>query len=142
MSAWAVLPVGALMTVSTAISEATVIFDAAVTGNRAVFESWWVFAEGMGNGFAAMALAFTAIAGNETRTSGVTPRWASGIATVAGAASFAGWVLGSWLGVAIGGLVWVVSSLMMCVWLVWFGLALTWAGRAQAARQPSVTFKA
>jgi hypothetical protein len=142
LSAWAVLPVGALCTVNTAIAEATVIFNAATTGNRAVFEAWWMFAEGMANGFAAMALAFTVIAASEARTAAAMPVWASWIAAVAGAAAFAGWVLGSWLDVAIGGPIWLVSSLVMCLWLIWFGLGLTRTGASYAARQPGVTFKA
>jgi hypothetical protein len=125
LSAWALLPVGALWTVTTAVAEATVLYDAAVTGNRAVYESWWRFAEGNGNGFAAMALAFTVIAANEARTEGgVTPTWASSAAAVAGIASFAGWVLGMWLGRSFGAPIWVVGSIVMCLWLVWFGLFL------------------
>jgi hypothetical protein len=142
LSAWAALPVGALWTVSTAIAEATVIFEAAISGNRALFEAWLMFAEGMANGFAAMALAFTVIAASEARTAEAMPVWTSWIAATAGAASFAGWVLGSWLDVAIGGAVWVVSSLVMCLWLMWFGLALARTGASYAARQPGVTFKA
>ena len=87
LSAWALLPVGALWTTSTAVSEATVIFDAAVAGNREVFDPWWKYAEGRANGFAAMALAFTVIAANEARTAhGGTPLWASRVAAIAGAA--------------------------------------------------------
>ena len=137
LSAWALLPVGALWTVTTAVAEATVIFNAAVTGNRAVYESWWMFAEGNGNGFAAMALAFTVIAANEARAQGgVTPFWASSIAAVAGLASFAGWALGMWLGLPFGSPIWVVGSIVMCLWLVWFGLSLTLAeaGRASIRR--------
>jgi hypothetical protein len=137
LSAWALLPVGALWTVTTAVAEATVIFDAAVTGNRAVYESWLMFAEGNGNGFAAMALAFTVIATNEARTErGATPFWASLIAAVAGLASFAGWALGMWLGLPFGAPIWVVGSIVMCLWLVWFGLSLlrVEAGRAGIRR--------
>ena len=39
MSAWAVLPVGALWTVTTAVVEVTVIADAAVSGNTDMFET-------------------------------------------------------------------------------------------------------
>lgn len=89
LSSWALVPVGALWTVNTAVAEATVIFNAAATGNREIYESWWMFAEGGANGFAAMALAFT---GNEARVSHrVTPHWAALIAAVAGAASLLGW---------------------------------------------------
>ena len=137
LSAWALLPIGALWTVTTAVAEATVIFNAAVTGDRTVYEAWWRFAEGNGNGFAAMALAFTVIAANEARTEAVaTPFWASSIAAIAGVASFAGWVLGMWLGLAFGAPIWVVGSIVMCLWLVWFGLSLARveAGRATLRR--------
>lgn len=137
LSAWALLPVGALWTVTTAVAEATVIYSAAITGNRAVYDSWWMFAEGNANGFAAMALAFAFIAANEARTEGsVTPFWASSVAAVAGLASFAGWVLGMWLGLPFGSPIWVVGSIAMCLWLVWFGLSLALAevGRASIRR--------
>jgi hypothetical protein len=89
----------------------------------------------MANGFAAMALAFTVIAANEARTSETMPVWASWIAAATGAASFAGWALGSWLDVAIGGPIWVASSLVTCLWLMWFGLTLARSGASYAARQ-------
>jgi len=132
LSAWALLPVGALWTVTTAVAEATVMYNAAVTGNRAVYESWLMFAEGNANGFAVMALAFTVIAANEARSQdGVTPSWASSIAAAAGLASFAGWALGMWLGFSFGSAIWVVGSIVMCLWLVWFGVSLA---RVEAAR--------
>ncbi len=125
LSAWALVPVGALWTASTAVAEATVVFNAAVTGNREVYESWWMFAEGRANGFAAMALAFTVIAANEARVShSVTPHWAALIAAVAGAASVLGWVLGSWLRLPFGAPIWLVGAIVTCLWLVWFGLSL------------------
>lgn len=143
LSAWAVLPVGALWTVSTAVAEATVIIDAAVAGNRAVFESWWMFAAGIGNGFAFMALAFTVIAVNEARIAHATvPRWASSIAAVAGAASFVGWVLGSWLGFAFGAPIWVVGSIAVCLWLAWFGLSLLRGETVPATRTSDVPSRA
>jgi hypothetical protein len=129
LSAWALLPVGAVWTVTAAVAEATVIYDAAITGSRAVYEFWWMFAEGNGNGFAAMALAFTVIAATEAWTKdSITPIWASSIAALAGLASFAGWALGMWLGLPFGSPIWVVGSIVMCLWLVWFGLSLVLAG--------------
>ena len=143
MSAWAVLPIGALLTVNTAISEATVIFEAAVSGNREVFEAWWGFAEGMGNGFAAMAIAFTAIAANEARhPHGTVFHWAARVASVLGIASFSGWVLGSWLGLPFGGPIWLISSLLMCLWLSWFGISLARADVGLVTRQRDVPSKA
>ena len=132
MSAWAVLPVGALWTVTTAVAEATAIAAAAAAGNRATFEAWWPFAAGMGTGFTFLALAVAAIAGHEARTPRrVTPAWASWVASVAGLASFLGWALGMWLGIDSGNVLWVASSLVMCLWLFWFGVALTRTAAAE-----------
>src|SRR5215204_5913347 len=41
MTAWAVLLVGALWTLTTAVVEATVVANAAVSGNRETFQAWW-----------------------------------------------------------------------------------------------------
>jgi hypothetical protein len=142
-SAWAALPIGALMTINTAISEATVIFEAAVTGNRATFEAWWMFAEGMGNGFAAMAIAFTLIAANEARQPhGTIFHWTARVATVVGVASVAGWVLGSWLNFPFGGPIWLISSLVMCLWLAWFGISLARSESAIATHPRDVASRA
>lgn len=125
MSAWAVLPVGALWTMTTAVAEATAVTAAAVSGNVAMFESWWAFSEGKANGFAALALAIVLVARNEARASDrVMPVWASWTGVVVAAGSFLGWVLGSWLGIGAGGPIWLLSSLVMCLWLLWFGVAL------------------
>jgi hypothetical protein len=142
ISAWAVLPIGALWTASTAVAEATVIFQAAVAGNREVYEPWWMYAEGRANGFAGMALAFTAIALNETFVvCPATPHWAAWIAAAAGTLSFAGWVMGSWLGLAFGAPIWVLGSLVMSLWLAWFGVSLARveAGRTSARRDATST---
>ena len=61
-SAWLVFALGALLTVSTAISEAAVVSVAANAGDKAAFNSWWAFGGGMGNGFFALALATALIA--------------------------------------------------------------------------------
>jgi hypothetical protein len=76
-TAWAVLPVGALWTLTTAVAEATVVAGAAVSGNTAMFEAWWAFSEGKATGFIFLALAVAVIACNETRTPRATPVWAS-----------------------------------------------------------------
>lgn len=125
-TAWAVLPVCGLWTMTTAVAEATVVTNAAVSGNSEVFEAWWAFAEGKATGFAFMALAIAVIAWNDARSvDGVTPRWSAWTATAAGLASFGGWALGMWLGVGLGNLLWLASSLLMGLWTVWFGVALT-----------------
>lgn len=125
MSAWAVVAVGALWTVTTAIAEATAVAGAAVSGDEAMFRAWWKFSEGEAGGFVFLALAVALIAGHEARgAQPATPAWAAGIAVVAGIGSFAGWAVGMWFDIPVGNLVWVVSSLVMCLWLLWFGTAL------------------
>jgi hypothetical protein len=131
MSAWGVLPVGALWTMTTAVAEATAVADAAVAGNTAMFEAWWAFSEGKATGFMFLALAVAVIAGNEARTArGATPAWASRVAAVAGTGAFFGWALGMWLGIGLGSLIWVASSIVMCLWTLWFGLSLALAPSA------------
>jgi hypothetical protein len=125
MTAWAVLVIGALWTMTTAVVEATVVTNTAVSGSNAIFETWWAFAEGKATGFAILALAVAVIAGNEARSSeGVTPKWSAWAAMAAGVVSFAGWALGMWFGVGIGNLLWVVSSILMNVWTFWLGVVL------------------
>lgn len=122
VSAWAVLTIGATWTLLTAVAEATVVTDAAIAGNGTIFAAAWAFSEGMANGFAGLALAVAVIAGSEMRAAdSATPAWASGIAVCAGIASFLGWALWSWLDFGFGAPIWVGSSTLMCLWLVWFG---------------------
>lgn len=129
MSAWAVIVVGALWTVNTAVAEATSVTGAAISGNEAMFRAWWQFAEGKASGFVFLALAVALIAGHEAHEpQRATPAWAAWIATAAGIGSFVGWALSMWLGIPAGSLLWVASSLVMCLWFLWFGVAL--------ARQP------
>lgn len=125
LTAWAVLPVGALWTMTTAVAEATVVAEAAAAGATATFEAWWAFAEGKATGFAFLALAVAVIAGNEARSperSG--PAWPAWIGMVAGIGSFGGWALGMWIGVAAGAIVWVASSIVMSIWTLWLGITL------------------
>lgn len=126
MSAWAVLVVGAIWVTTTAVAEATVITEAAVAGDTATFEAWQLFAEGKGVGFGFLAVAIAVIAGNEARsTRSVTPVWASWIGAVAGIVAFVGFVvLGVLLGIAVGGLIWLISTIVMSLWTFWFGVAL------------------
>lgn len=122
-TAWALLPVTALWTLTTAVAEATAVTDAVNSGNAEMFAAWWAFAEGKATGFAFLALAVAVIAGNEAQsTEGVPPAWT---AMVAGVASFTGWALGMWFGIGVGNLLWLVTSILMSVWIVWFGVALT-----------------
>lgn len=125
MSAWAVVCVAALWTLTTAVSEATVIADLAVSGDLAQFEAWWSFAEGNGNGFSLLALAVAMIAWNETQASQrLVPRWSAVVGAATGIASFAGWGLGVWLNIGPANLLWVLASGVMCLWLAWLGTAM------------------
>lgn len=126
MTAWAVLVVGALWVTTTAVAEATVITDAAVAGDAATFEAWQRFAEGKAVGFGFLAVAIAVIAGNEARSiHAVTPPWAAWIGAVAGVVAFVGFVvLGLLLGIAVGGPIWLVSTIVMSLWTVWFGVAI------------------
>lgn len=125
MTAWAVLTVSALWTMTTAVAEATVVTNAAVAGAKEMFEAWWAFAEGKASGIAFFALAVAVISGNEAQSSErAVPAWSAWIAMVSGVASFAGWALGRWFGVDLGNLLWVASSVLMSVWTLWFGFAL------------------
>ena len=125
MTAWAVISVGALWTITTAVVETTVLAKAASTGSIETFEEWWAFAEGKGNGFAFLALAVAVIAGSEARSPDrVLPRWSARTGTVAGAASFASWSLGMWFSIGIGNLLWVAFTIIMCMWTLWFGVML------------------
>ena len=133
-SAWVVMALGALTTFSTAVAEASVVAAAAEAGETAAFMTWWAFASGMGNGFWALALATALIAYSDARVEdGRLPRWAAAAGVVFGVLSATGWTLGQQLGIGIGGPIWLISSLLMCLWLAWFGLA------SQSARSKSVS---
>lgn len=124
LSAWAVVPVGALWTMTTAVAEATTV-AAAAAHDTARFMAWWAFAEGKANGFMFLCLAVAVIAGNEALSrQQVTPTWASLVGVVAGLGAFVGWPLGMWFGIGLGSLAWVVSSFVMGLWTLWFGLGL------------------
>lgn len=129
LTAWAVVCVGALWTITTAVAETTVVARAASSGSQETFAAWWAFAEGRANGFAFLALAVAVIGGGEARRpEGATPTWAAWIAVLAGLASFTGWALGIWLGVGVGNLLWVVASILMTLWTLWLGAALARQG--------------
>ncbi len=73
ISAWAVVLVGALWTLTTAVTEVTVIADLATSRDLARFETWWSFAEGHGDGFSMLAVAVAAIAWREVHGSTSAP---------------------------------------------------------------------
>jgi len=135
-SAWTVMALGALTTFSTAVAEASVVAVAADQGNAEAFMTWWAFSGGMGNGFWALALATALVAYHDARSNdGILPRW-GGIAGAAfGLLSATGWTLGEQLGIGIGGPIWLVSSLLMCLWLAWYGLSSSGVRAGQASAQ-------
>lgn len=125
LSAWAVVLLGGLWTLSTALAEATVIRDAATSGNADAFEAWWAYAEGNAHGFAVLALGLAVIAASDARqASGATPTWAAWTGTIAGIGAFSGWALGMWFEVPVGNVLWVLASILMAAWSAWFGVAL------------------
>jgi hypothetical protein len=135
-SAWLVFALGALLTVLTAVSEAAVVSAAANAGDKATFISWWEFSGGMGNGFFALALATALIALAEARSDARRmPAWSCAVGTVVGVLSAVGWSLGEHFGVGIGGPIWLISTLMMCAWLAWFGFAALRPARGPASPQ-------
>lgn len=144
VSAWALVFIGALWTLTTAITEVTVLADLAGTGDLSQFEAWWSFAQGYGNGFSILAVAVAVIAFNESRhPQPLVPKWSAALGAVAGIASASGWVLGVWLDIGPANLMFVLASAVMCVWLAWLGAALVrTAGtpaqeRASSSRAPT-----
>jgi hypothetical protein len=124
-SAWGVLTVGALSTMFTAITEATVIADAAAKGDLATFAPWQAFAQASALGFAFLGLAVAVLGAAQARQPvAALPTWAAYLAVPFGLGAFAGWMLGPVMGLAFGGPVWLVSSILMGLWLVSFGIGL------------------
>ena len=129
ISAWAVVLVGALWTLTTAVTEVTVIADLAASGDLPQFEAWWSFAEGHGNGFSLLAVAVSVIAWNEIKDpQRLVAKWSAAVGAGAGLASFTGWSLGVWFDIGPANLLWVPASGVMCIWLAWLGTALARTG--------------
>ncbi len=125
MSAWAVVLLGGLWTLNTAVAEATVLRAAATFESIEMFEGWWAYAEGKANGFSFLVVALAVIAASDARLAPrATPLWAACTAVVAGIGSFTGWALGMWFGVGFGSIIWVISSIIVTLWSAWFGMAL------------------
>lgn len=140
-SAWGALMVAALWITTAAVAEATVITGAAVAGDTATYEAWQFFAEAHSVAFVPLALAFVVIAGDDARrAAGVTPAWASWVGAAAGSLALAGYVLALGLGIGAAGVVWLVASVLMSLWALWFGATLArstdavWTERAEADR--------
>lgn len=127
VSAWALLVVGALWVTTASLTEATAITEAATAGNTPTFETWLTFADAHDFGFVALGIAIAAIAANEARTSSApktTATWAAWIGAVAGLVVVVAFVLGVGIGIAMAIPVWLVSLIVMLLWVMWFGAAL------------------
>jgi hypothetical protein len=134
MSAWALLAVSAAWVTTTAVAEATVIADAAISADRDTFHAWERFAEGKAMGFLGIAAALALIATTEaTETQPATPRWAGWLAGAAGLAAIVGWTLGAILGVDAGAVIWLVSTMVLSLWTLWFGIAIAHIDQAGPA---------
>lgn len=110
--AWMIMALGALTTFTTAVSEAAVLAAAAHAGDQAAFDTWWAFSTGMANGFFALVIAVGLIALGAFRAKAEPmPKWVAAIGMAAGFLS------------AIGGPIWLIATMVMCLWLIWFALA-------------------
>lgn len=125
-SAWAVLVVGSLWVTTAALAEATVVTAFAVDGDLAAFETWQLFAEANALAFVVLAAAVAVIAGHEARGDvDTTPAWAAWLGSAAAAVAAAAYLLGVGLGVELAGPVWLVTTIVMSLWTLWFGAALS-----------------
>ena len=124
-TAWAAVIIGSVLIMTAAFLEATVITSASVTGDTATFSMWNPFAEAHAFAILLVSLGIAVIAINEARTDqGLTAQWAAWIGTIAGLLSAGGFVLGIGLGIAFGGVLWLISTLVMSLWTLWLGVAL------------------
>lgn len=125
VTAWAVVIVGSLWIVSTALIEATVVTTAAVEGDTATFVEWQLFGQALASAFVAVAPALALVAFNEARNGPeTTPVWASWIGAAAGVVAGVAFVLVLGVGIAVAGLIWITSTIVMSLWVLWFGVAL------------------
>lgn len=124
-TAWALLVVGALWVTTAAVTEATVITAAAVAGDTATFEAWQLFAEAHAAAFIIVGTAIAVIAGNEARTAhAATPTWASWIGALAGVVAAGAFILAVGVGIAMAGLIWLITTVVLSLWTLWYGVAL------------------
>ena len=120
--AWVLFALGSFVTVVTAVTEATAISTAAESGDFESFVIWWQFASGFGNGFMLVGLATIFIAWSAGKNATKTvPVWSCKLAAAVAVASVVGWIMNQHFGIEIGGLIWFASTLLMSLWLAWFG---------------------
>lgn len=125
VTAWAVVIVGSLWIISTALIEATVVTAAAVDGDTATFVEWQLFGQALASAFVAVAPALALIAYNEARNGPeTTPVWASWIGAAAGIVAAVAFALIIGLGLSMAGIVWIPTTIVMTLWVLWFGASL------------------
>lgn len=105
--------------------EATVIIDIAEAGDTVAFERWQSLIGGLDLGIIGIAVGIAAIAINETGPTGrTTPAWAAWVAVLAGIVGVISWLVAIGLGIEAAGLGWLVATIVMVLWALWFGIAL------------------
>lgn len=120
--AWLMLALGSLLTIGTAVAEATAMSVAAENGDLETFLIWWPFASGLGNGFMVVALAVAVIAFSSAKTDDPpVASWLCWLGIAFAAFSAIGWSLGQHFGQSLGGPLWFVSTVAMALWLSLFG---------------------
>lgn len=132
--AWAVFVVSAVWITNAALSEATAVTAASVAGDSAAFEVWQAYAGAYSVAFIGFGGAVAIIAAQHARDPhGLTPRWAAGLGAVVSGVAVVAYLLNFAVGVALAGPVWLGTTFVMSLWLLWLGIALTRGGaRSQA----------
>ena len=135
LSAWAALVVSGLLLTTAALTELTVVTAAATAGDTSTFSIWQPFAEGYAAAFAPLALAVGAIAVAEARSDArVVPETVAWIGGGLGLVAAAAFTAGLGLGIGAAGPVWLVSSILLSLWGVWFGVGLVRADHGGSDR--------
>lgn len=125
LTAWAVLIVGSLWIMSTALIEATVVTVAAVEGDTATFVEWQLYGQALALSFVLVSPALASIAYNEARNGPeTTPVWASWIGVLAGIVAGLAFFLLIAIGIPMAGVVWIPTTILTALWVLWFGVSL------------------
>ena len=123
--AWIVLAIGSMITIGTAVAEATAVLWAAQKGDLESFLTWWQFASGLGNGFAVVGLAVGIIAFGTARSDErPMPSRQCWLGSLLGFLSAIAWIAFMEAGIGSVGPIWFGSTLLMSIWLAWVGFRL------------------
>ncbi|MDX1601316.1 MAG: hypothetical protein R3191_07380 [Anaerolineales bacterium] len=125
LTTWSLALIATLAMSLNAVVEATAVKQAALAGSVPQFEVWESFAFGMALAIPVFALAFAVIAASEARSpAGMTPTPVASLAAVAGVISTIGGLLWFALEIRVAGLAWALSTMLLFIWILWFGLAI------------------